>query len=54
MYRIAGDESWMDADGLMYAAELAYAGGLFDELPANADEALDAFEAIGIEMEQQL
>lgn len=51
-YRVAGDKGApMTASDIMYAAELAFAGGLLGEMPANADQAADAFENIGIEIE---
>jgi hypothetical protein len=53
-YRLEGTDEFTDAEGVMYAAELAYAGGLLEEMPADADEACDAFEALGFEIEIEI
>jgi hypothetical protein len=50
-YRLEGTDEFTDAAGLMYAAEIAYAGGLLEEMPADADEVCDAFEALGLAIE---
>lgn len=51
-YSFQGDE--LDSVGLMFAAELAFAGGLLEEMPVDAEDAVDAFEAIGVEIERVL
>lgn len=49
-YLFHGDET--DASDIMFAAELAHKGGLLEEMPADVDEAIDAFGAIGIDIEE--
>jgi hypothetical protein len=48
-YIFQGDE--LDGVGLMFAARVAYAGGLIEEMPTDNAEAVEAFESIGIEIE---
>jgi len=49
-YVFQGDA--LDSLGVMFAAELAFAGGLLEEMPVDAEDAVDAFEAIGVEIER--
>lgn len=53
-YRLGTDSlsEPMTAGDLMDAARIAFAGGLFEAMPSNAEEAIDAFEDIGIGIEQ--
>lgn len=51
-YRLAGDTETMTAAELIEVAALAYAGGLLEVMPTNADEAVDAFQAIDIDVEE--
>lgn len=53
-YRVSGDKTSppMDAAGLMYAAEIAFAAGLFETTPADEAEALDAFDQAGFEIDE--
>lgn len=52
-YRLSNDksDSLMDEKELLLCAEIAFSGGLFEEMPKTGDEAVDLFENIGIDIE---
>lgn len=52
-FRLVGDSAppMTEAD-LLYAARIAFDGGLLPHMPATADAAIDAFEDIEIPVEE--
>lgn len=48
----AAEDECFGEDAVMFAADLAFSGGLLEEMPADVDEAIEAFEEIQISVQE--